>query len=80
MLLNVSWFEKVTKSRFELKDGASPNLRARHHAGIEALNAGQPKEVTTDRIDMSREVMEKHYDKATKNEQMEQREGYLLDI
>jgi hypothetical protein len=29
---------------------------------------------------MTREVMDKHYDKATKNEQMERREDYLMDI
>lgn len=43
----------------------------------EALNAGQPKEVTADRVDMAQEIMNKHYDKATKNEQMERREEYL---
>jgi hypothetical protein len=36
--------------------------------------------VTTDLVDMSREVMDKHYDKATKNEQMERREDYLVDV
>lgn len=46
----------------------------------EALNSGQPKDVTADRVDMTREVMDKHYDKATKNEQMERREDYLVDI
>jgi hypothetical protein len=29
---------------------------------------------------MSHGVMDKHYDKAIKNEQMEWREGYLIDI
>ena len=28
----------------------------------EALNAGQPKEVTADRVDMTHDIMEKHYD------------------
>lgn len=46
----------------------------------EALNAGQPKDVTADRVDMTREIMDKHYDKATKNEQIERREDYLVDI
>jgi hypothetical protein len=46
----------------------------------EALNAGQPKEVTADRVDMTHEIMDKHYDKATKNEQMERREDYLKDV
>ena len=39
----------------------------------EALSAGQPKEVTADRVDMTHDVMEKHYDKATKNEKMKQK-------
>jgi hypothetical protein len=47
---------------------------------IEVMNAGQLKDVTADRVDMSREVMDKHYDKATKNEQMERREDYLVDV
>jgi len=29
---------------------------------------------------MSHEVMDKHYDKATKNEQMERREEHLVDL
>jgi hypothetical protein len=29
---------------------------------------------------MTREVTDKHYDKATKNEQIERREDYLVDI
>jgi hypothetical protein len=29
---------------------------------------------------MTRAVMDKHYDKATKNEQMERRKDYLVDI
>jgi hypothetical protein len=46
----------------------------------EALNAGQPKEMTADRIDMAHDIIEKHYDTATKNEQIERREDYLRDI
>jgi hypothetical protein len=46
----------------------------------EALNTGQPKEVTPDRVDMTHEIMDKHYDKATKNEQMECREEFLRDV
>jgi len=45
----------------------------------EALSAGQPKEVTADRVDMTYDIMEKHYDKATKNE-LERRENYIMDI
>lgn len=46
----------------------------------ESLNAGQPRDVTADRVDMSIEVLDLHYDHATKNEKMERREGYLVDI
>jgi len=44
------------------------------------LNAGQPKEVTADRVDMTHDITDKHYDKASKTEQMERREEYLKDI
>ncbi|MGB9953416.1 hypothetical protein ACOZ4F_13590 [Haloarcula marismortui] len=57
----------------------SPHALRRGYV-TEALNAGQPKEVTADRVDMTNEILEKHYDKATKNEQMERREDYLKDI
>ncbi len=57
----------------------SPHALRRGYV-TEALNSGQPKDVTADRVDMTREVMDKHYDKATKNEQMERREDYLVDI
>jgi hypothetical protein len=51
--------------------------RSLHTEGMQRL---QHKEVTADRVDMSHEVMDKHYDKATKNEQMERREDYLVNI
>lgn len=58
----------------------SVSLRALRRGYVtEALNAGQPKDVAADRVDMTHEVMDKHYDKATKNEQMEQREERLVD-
>jgi hypothetical protein len=46
----------------------------------EALNAGQPKEMSADRVDMTHDILEKHYGKATKNEQMERRKEHLIDI
>lgn len=46
----------------------------------ESLNAGQPRDVTADRVDMTIEVLDKHYDHATKEEKMERREEYLVDI
>lgn len=46
----------------------------------DVFNSGQLKDVTADRVDMSREVMDKHNDKATKNGQMERREAYLIAL
>lgn len=46
----------------------------------EALNAGQPRDVTADRVDMTTEVLDKHYDHATKEERMERREDYPVDV
>uniref|UniRef100_A0A7D5KYP7 Tyrosine-type recombinase/integrase n=2 Tax=Natrinema halophilum TaxID=1699371 RepID=A0A7D5KYP7_9EURY len=46
----------------------------------ESLNAGQPRDVTADRVDMTIEVLDKHYDHATKSEKMERREEHLMDI
>lgn len=39
----------------------------------EALNAGT-------RVDMTIDVLDKHYDHATKEEKMKRREDYLMDI
>jgi integrase len=45
-----------------------------------ARNAGQPKEVTGERVNMSGKVLEKHYDKGTTAEKAERRQEYLRDI
>jgi hypothetical protein len=57
----------------------SPHALRRGYV-TEALNAGQPKEVTADRVDMTNDILEKHYDNATKNEQMERREDHLKEV
>lgn len=46
----------------------------------EALNAAQPRGVTADCVDMTTEVLDKHYDHATKEERMERWEDYLVDV
>lgn len=45
-----------------------------------SLNAEQPKDVTAERVNMSREVLDKHYDKRTEDEKMEQRRQHLKEI
>lgn len=37
-------------------------------------------DVTADKADMSHGVMDSHHDKAMKNEKMERRQDYLVDI
>jgi len=36
--------------------------------------------VTADRVDMTHDIMEKHYDKATKSAQMKRKENYFIDV
>lgn len=45
-----------------------------------ALNAGQPLDVTAERTDVSREVLDKNYDARTNNEKRELRSQFLKDI
>jgi len=42
--------------------------------------ADVPKDIASDRMDVSREVLEKHYDGRTKEERRRQRENYLNEI
>jgi site-specific recombinase XerD len=45
-----------------------------------ARNAGQPKDVTSERVNMSGKVLEKHYDKGTNAEKAKRRRGFIRDI
>lgn len=45
-----------------------------------ARNAGQPKDVTGERVNMSGKILEKHYDKGSYDEKAERRRDYLKDI
>jgi integrase len=45
-----------------------------------ARNAGQPKDVTGERANMSGRVLDKHYDKGSSAEKAERRREYLRDI
>lgn len=44
------------------------------------LNAGVPKEVVSDRMNVSDEVLEKHYDARTAGERRDQRQDYLRNL
>jgi integrase len=45
-----------------------------------ARNAGQPKDVTGERVNMSGKILEKHYDKGSYDEKAERRKNHLKDI
>ncbi|QIB79070.1 site-specific integrase [Haloferax volcanii] len=45
-----------------------------------ARNAGQPKDVTGERVNMNGKGLDKHYDKGTSAEKAERRRGYIRDI
>jgi len=45
-----------------------------------ARNAGQPKDVTSDRVNMSGKVLDKHYDKGSSAEKAERRRDHIRDI
>jgi site-specific recombinase XerD len=45
-----------------------------------AQNAGQPKDVTSERVNMSGPILDKHYDKGTHDEKAERRREHLEDF
>lgn len=45
-----------------------------------ARNAGQPKDVTGERVNMSGKILEKHYDHGSYDEKAERRKDHLRDI
>lgn len=45
-----------------------------------ARNAGQPKDVTGERVNMSGKILDKHYDKGSHDEKAERRRDHLKDI
>lgn len=45
-----------------------------------ARNAGQPKDVTGERVNMSGEVLDTHYDKGSSAEKAERRRDYIKDL
>lgn len=45
-----------------------------------ARNAGQPKDVTSERVNMSGPILDKHYDKGSHDEKAERRRDHLQDI
>ena len=57
------------KTLYANRKSISPHALRRGYV-TEALNAGQLKEVTADRVDVTNGILEKHYDKASKKKQM----------
>lgn len=45
-----------------------------------ARNAGQPKDVTGERVDMGKSTLDKHYDHGNHNDKLERRKDHLRDI
>ncbi|WP_255150254.1 tyrosine-type recombinase/integrase [Halorarius halobius] len=45
-----------------------------------ARNAGQPKDVTGERVNMSGKILDKHYDKGSHDEKAERRRDHIIDI
>lgn len=45
-----------------------------------SLNRDTPKDVISDRMDVSREILDKHYNKQSKDEQMETRRKYVENL
>jgi len=60
-----------------------PSSRAPHHIRTGSItwhqDRGIPKEVTAERVNASQRVIDRHYDKATKFEEMELRRGPHMD-
>ena len=68
-----------TKHAFKCPGSVSPHALRRGYVTA-ARNAGQPKDVTGARVNMSGKILDKHYDKGTHDEKAERRRGFLQDV
>lgn len=59
---------------------SSVSLYLRRDCVTAARNAGQPKDVTGERVNMSGKILDRHYDKGSHDEKAERRRDYIKDI
>ena len=64
---------------FECPSSVSPHA-IRRGSITHSLNSDMPENATSDRANVSKVVLEQHYDRRTKREKMEQRREYLDDL
>lgn len=72
---------KATQWRHASKCPGSVSPHALRRGYVTAArNAGQPKEVTSERVNMSGKILDKHYDKGSHDDKAERRRDFLKDI
>ncbi|MDS0298232.1 site-specific integrase [Halogeometricum sp. S1BR25-6] len=83
---NCPWDKRPETCEANTWDGASkcegsvsPHALRRGYVTA-ARNAGQPKDVTGERVNMSGRVLDKHYDKGNHQEKANRRQDHLRDI
>jgi hypothetical protein len=73
----------IAQSKKSASANASSRLgsyRSRRGAITNHLNSDVPENIVGDRANVSKDVLDQHYDQRTERERMEQRRGYLDDI
>lgn len=63
--------------RVSVSGSVSPHALRRGYVTA-ARNAGQPKDVTGERVNMTGRVLDKHYDKGSHSEKAERRREHVI--